>query len=67
MCLCSHTHHSGVTSNMLSAGTSDDLCCLLTALFDKAQKRKYRLLSNFSTTVSYVILCVILAQHRVLY
>ena len=63
--LCSHARHSGVTSNMLSAGTSDDLCCSLTALFDKAQKKKYSLLSNFNTTISYVM-CVILAQHRVL-
>ena len=37
------------------------------ALFHKEQKKKYRVLSNFSTTVSYVIYVFILAQHRVLY
>ena len=52
---------------MLSAGTSDGFCCSLTALFHKEQKKKYRVLSNFSTTVSYVIYVFILAQHRVLY
>ena len=53
-----HTHTSGVTSNMLSVGTSDDFCCSLTALFHKEQKKKSRVLSNFSITVSYVI-CVL--------
>ena len=33
----------------------------------KNRKKKYRVLSNFSTTVSYVIYVFILAQHRVLY
>ena len=65
--VCVQTHTSGVTSNMLSAGTSDGFCCSLTALFHKEQKKKYRVLSNFSTTVSYVIYAFILAQHRVLY
>ena len=59
--VCVHTHTSGVTSNILSAGTSDGFCCSFTALFHIEQKQKYRVLSNFSTTVSYVI-CVILAS-----
>ena len=33
----------------------------------KNRKKKYRVLSNFSTIVSYVIYVFILAQHRVLY
>ena len=33
----------------------------------KNRKKKYRVLSNFSTTVSYVIYVFVLAQHRVLY
>ena len=47
---------------MLSAGTSDVFCCSLTALFHKEQKKKYRVLSNFSTTVSYVIINDTLAR-----
>ena len=57
--VCVHTHTSGV-SNILSAGTSDDFCCSLTAPFHKEQKKKYRLVSNYRqwqycTAVSYVI------------
>ena len=33
----------------------------------KNRKKKCRVLSNFSTTVSYVIYVFVLAQHRVLY
>ena len=33
----------------------------------KDREKKYRVLSNFSTTVSYVIHVFILAHHRVLY
>ena len=52
---------------MLSAGTSDGFCCSLTALFHKEQKKKkVRVRSNFSTTVSYVIYVFILAQLQVL-
>ena len=38
-------------------------------LLHKAQKKKFRLLSNFSsTTVGYwYVVCVILVQHRVLF
>ena len=42
ICLCSHTHRSGVTSNMLSAGTSGVFCCSLTALFHKEHKKSIR-------------------------
>ena len=31
------------------------------------RKKKYRVLSNFSTTVGYIIYVFILAQHPVLY
>ena len=36
--VCFHTHTSGVTPNILSAGTSDGFCCSLTALLHKEHK-----------------------------
>ena len=60
------THTSGVTSNMLSAGTSDGWCCSLSALFHIAQK-KYKLLFKSSVTVVSHVIGVMFAEHRVLY
>ena len=61
---CVHTHTSGVNSNILSAGSSDRGFLLLSyfSLLQRTEK-KYQVLSNFSTSVSYVIICFILAQH----
>ena len=42
------------------------ICAALLLLSSTKNGEKNRVFSNFKTTVSYVV-CVILAQHRVLY
>ena len=66
ICLCSDTHKR---CNLQHAIGRDKRWFLLLSYCSLPQRteKRYRVLSNFSTTVSYVIYVFILAQHRVLY
>ena len=66
--ICVHTHQGCNLQHAFGRDTRWFVLLFLLVSSTKNRKKPHRLLSNFGTTASYIILvCVVLAQHRVLY